>query len=136
MSDSLPPNIHFRLQERLEPTRPPTEIPWIKLLLVLVAVGVLGWYGYQYWEYRLPQERVLTDLHGQALHVKIEGRNDLVLSCDLLDQSPAPLVSIPICDLTAEDQALVHHFAANYVVQPPVALPPAGLVGQGGGGFH
>ena len=120
MSDPLPPDVRERLQARLDPPREPFRVPWGQIILILVGLVAAGWYAYDYWTYRLPQEHLLTDRHGRQLHVNIEGRNALVLKCDWLDDKLQRTVYIPIANLASNDRAFVDHLAANITPEPPL----------------
>ena len=120
MSAPLPPDVLARLQARLEPPRERFEFPWGKVLFFLIVLGVLGWFGRSWWLYRLPQERMLTDYRGRALHVKIIGRSDLLLKCDWLDDPSGRTVYIPVTSLNREDRAFAAHLEANLSAELPL----------------
>jgi len=77
---------------------------WGFWLLVSLAV-VWGLFDYYYWSLRLPQERVLTNLQGDTMHVRIEGRAPEILKLTMLDDGSSRLY--PIFNLVEDDRAHV-----------------------------
>lgn len=77
---------------------------WAFWLLVSLA-AVWGLFDYYYWSLRLPQERVLTNLQGDAMHVRIEGRAAEILKLTMLDDGSSRLY--PIFNLVDDDRTHV-----------------------------
>jgi hypothetical protein len=80
---------------------------FVGTLLLLAVIGALGWWGFDffYWSVRVPQERELTDRHGQKLQVEIEGRSETMVGVTVLKDKSARLLALAnLAD--ADQQAL------------------------------
>jgi hypothetical protein len=87
--------------------------------MFLVVFGAGGWvYYYYYWQYRLPQERVLTDEKGQAMQVRLDGRADDAVRFTLL--SDGTMHYYPIALLSAADQAFATKLPVNLTLGVPL----------------
>lgn len=81
MPRSATPGVYRPYQRTPEPAPPFWASDWFKLMIFLLVAGAAGGWAYYhfFWLYRLPQERDLTDLQGNVLHVRILGHDDTLL---------------------------------------------------------
>ena len=121
MYTKLPPDLLDRLQERLEPPEEPRHVPWGKIALAVVLLIGLACLLYPLWKYRLPQEHDFTDSQGNRLHVRIEGRNDLLLQYTVPGSSNAHYLAI--ASLSPADQAFVGHLSSKLQLGLPLNSP-------------
>ena len=84
----MPPPLSPRHYERSPENASFSPGIWVTVLRGLVFMAVLaggGWaYYYFSWQYRLPQERVLTDEQGHKMQVRLDGRADDAVRFTLL----------------------------------------------------
>ncbi len=116
MYSALPPNPPPR--DEFIPDEDAPARPWGKILVVAVLVGAVGWLGFPYWKYRLPQERDLTNPQGATVRVRLEARNDLLLKCTLTDT--ATVRYFAIASLAPADREFVGHLKSELQFQLPL----------------
>ncbi|MGA2053044.1 MAG: hypothetical protein ABSH19_07020 [Opitutales bacterium] len=99
-------------------------------LLFLVVFAGCGWaYYYYYWQYRLPQERVLTDAKGRTMQVRLEGRADEALKFTLL--SDGTMHYYPIAQLSPADQEFTQNLPVDITLGVPLDYVLTDAHGQG-----
>jgi len=115
----MPSHAPFDNRLNLKPTPAPVRnpFPWAQLLLLVLAIVAAGYCYYRlYWQYRLPQERVLTTSSGQTLSARIEKR-----TTGLLLLTPLPngtKLWLPIDQLSPSDQSFVRSMAISPISYP------------------
>ncbi len=88
-------------------------------LLFLIVMGAVGWgFYYFYWQYRVPQERMLTDQKGEAMQVRLEGRSDDAVKFTLL--ADGTLHYYPIAMLSQPDQEFAHALPVDVTLGIPL----------------
>jgi len=99
-------------------TKPP--LPWLQILIFVAALGVVGWFGYQHWLYRLPQERDLVLSGGKVLHARIDGRDNSLLKITLIEGGQTRY--LPIASLSINDQNFIRNLEAGLSLSFPLEL--------------
>ncbi len=87
-------------------------------MVLLAALGVIGWFAYPLWKYRLPQERDLADQHGTTLHVRIESRNESLVK--YTDLASGAIHYVAIANLAGVDREFIGHLSADLVMKLPL----------------
>ncbi len=117
MSGPNPETFEKRMENILQ-SRSKPPLPWMQIVIFLAAVGVLGWFGYQSWRYRLPQERDLVLQNGKVLQARLEARDDRLLKyTDPASGKPSFLL---IDSLSTADQGFIRNLAMGLTVRFPL----------------
>ena len=117
MATPLPIDAHAALRKAAA-GRERDPFPWLQLLLFIISASGLGWcYYHFFWQYRLPQERVLIDQDGKSMNVRIEERDGGVLRITSLADGSKQL--FPVAHLSIEDQKFCELLAGS----PPLVFP-------------
>ncbi len=118
----MPPPLSPRHYERSPENASFSPGIWVTVLRGLVFMAVLaggGWaYYYFSWQYRLPQERVLTDEQGHKMQVRLDGRADDAVRFTLLADGTTHYY--PITELAPEDQAFARQLPVNFTMGVPL----------------
>jgi hypothetical protein len=109
---------------------PGTMVMLMRGFLFLVVLAGCGWaYYYYYWQYRLPQERVLTDAKGRTMQVRLEGRADEAVKFTLL--ADGTMHYYPIAQLSPQDQEFTQNLPVNITLGVPLDYVLTDAHGQG-----
>ena len=107
--------------------RPPPEssfspgmlVTLLRGLIFLAVLGGCGWaYYYFSWQYRLPQERVLTDQTGHEMQVRLDSRADDAVRFTLLSDGTTHYY--PISQLETGDQEFARQLPVNFTMGVPL----------------
>ena len=118
----MPPPLapsHYQRPPPADSISPGLLVTLLRGLIFLAILGGCGWaYYYFYWQYRLPQERVLTDQQGHAMQVRLDGRADDAVRFTLLSDGTTHYY--PIAQLATGDQEFARQLPVNFTMGVPL----------------
>jgi hypothetical protein len=103
MAGPLPLDPHDAVRRAANAHHERNAFPWGRFFAFLIVAGIFGWCFYQfYWQYHLPQERVLVDRDGKNMNVRIEEKDGGLLRLTSLTDGSKQL--FPVSFLSEKDQ--------------------------------
>ncbi len=126
MSNITPEEARMRLNERPQNNHS-ASTPWLQILFLIAVIAGLGWWGYQQWLYRIPQNRILTLESGGTINARIMSHDLNMVKFAYVDTGDT--MYVPLALLSKEDQEFLMHFddvhaEAFYPINTIMAGPP------------